>query len=76
MGTIGDALDNAMAESFFASLQVELLDKTNWETHRELAAAIYEWIEALYNPETRHSSLDYLSPIDYEKRHTPAQAVA
>ena len=76
MGTVRDALDNAMAESFFSSLQVELLDRQKWETRRELAQAIFEWIEAFYNPETRHSSIDYYSPVDYEQAHTPQQAVA
>ncbi len=51
MGTVGDALDNAMAESFFATLQVELLDRRRWDTRRQLAQAIFEYIEAFYNPE-------------------------
>jgi putative transposase len=76
MGTVGDALDNAMAESFFATLQLELLDRRRWETRRELARAVFEYIEAFYNPRRRHSALDYHSPIDYEARHTPAKAVA
>ncbi len=76
MGTVGDALDNAMAESFFATLQIELLDRHKWETRAELAQAIFEWIEAFYNPERRHSSIDYQSPIDYEQAHTPIEAVA
>ena len=76
MGTVGDALDNAMAESFFATLQIELLDRHKWETRAELAQAIFEYIEAFYNPQRRHSSLNYQSPIDYEARQTPAGAVA
>ena len=76
MGTVGDALDNAMAESFFATLQIELFDHQKWETRAELAQAIFEWIEAFYNPERRHSSIDYYSPVDYEQAHTPRQAVA
>lgn len=76
MGTVGDALDNAMAESFFGTLQLELLDRRTWQTRRELAQAIFEYIEAFYNPERRHSSLDYHSPIIYEHRHTPTEAVA
>ena len=76
MGTVGDALDNAMAESFFATLQIELFDRQKWETRAELAQAIFEWIEAFYNPERRHSSIDYYSPVDYEQAHTPRQAVA
>jgi len=76
MGTVGDALDNAMAESFFGTLQLELLDRSHWDTRRELAAAIFEYIEAFYNPQRRHSSIEDLSPIDYEHRHTPTKAVA
>jgi len=76
MGSVGDALDNAMAESFFGTLQLELLDRHRWTTRRQLAGAIFEWIEAFYNPQRRHSSIKNLSPIDYEHRHTPTKAVA
>ena len=76
MGTVGDALDNAMAESFFATLQLELLDRRRWSTRRELAQAIFEYIEVFYNPERRHTGIGHLSPIDYENRHTPDTAVA
>ena len=68
MGTVGDALDNAVAESFFASLQCELLDRYPWPTRAGLARATFHWIEAWYNPTRRHSTLGYLSPIDYENR--------
>lgn len=68
MGTIGDCFDNAMAESFFASLQTELLDRHHWISRRELAAAIFDYIEAFYNPRRRHSALGYLSPIEFENR--------
>jgi transposase InsO family protein len=74
MGSVGDALDNAMAESFFATLQVELLDRKTWTTRGELAQAIFEYIEAFYNPERRHSRLDYLSPVQYRQRHHTAPA--
>jgi putative transposase len=70
MGTVGDAYDNALAESFFASLQTELLDRRQWASRAELAAAIFEYLEAFYNPTRRHSSLAMLSPNDYEHRHT------
>lgn len=76
MGTVGDALDNAMAESFFATLQVELFDRQQWDNRRQLAQAIFEYIEAWYNPRRRHSSLGGLSPIDYETRHNPLKDVA
>ena len=66
MGTVGDALDNAVAESFFASLQCELLDRHTWPTRARLAQAMFHWIEAFYNPTRRHSTLGYLSPVDYE----------
>ena len=66
MGTVGDALDNAVAESFFASLQCELLDRHHWPTRAGLARAIFGWIETFYNPTRRHSTLGYLSPVDFE----------
>jgi putative transposase len=71
MGTVGDALDNAMAESFFGTLQLELLDRRHWETRAELASAIFEYIEAFYNPKRRHSSLGYLTPSEFEDLHSP-----
>ena len=73
---MGDALDNAMAESFFATLQLELLDRRRWETRHELAQAIFEYIEAFYNTQRRHSGLNYLTPIEYEYRRAPIEAVA
>jgi putative transposase len=76
MGSIGDCFDNALAESFFSSMQIELLDRQRWRTRQELANAIFEWIEAFYNPVRRHSGLDYLSPVDYERAHTPAAPAA
>ena len=76
MGTVGDALDNAMAESFFGTLQLELLDRRQWETRAELAQAIFEYIEVFYNPRRLHSSIGYQSPIDYETRHSTTEAVA
>ena len=70
MGTVGDALDNAVAESFFASLQCELLDRHTWPTRAKLARAMFAWIETFYNPTRRHSTLGYLSPVDYETAAT------
>jgi putative transposase len=66
MGTVGHALDNAIAESFFASLQCELLDRHQWDTRAELVRAMFHYVEAFYNPLRRHSTLGYLSPIDFE----------
>lgn len=69
MGSIGDCFDNAMAESFFASLECELLDRRHFRTHAEAKAAVFEYIEGFYNPHRLHSSLGYLSPINFERRH-------
>jgi putative transposase len=66
MGSVGDALDNSVAESFFATLQTELLDRSSWATRAELASAIFAFIEGFYNPRRRHSTCGYLSPSDYE----------
>ena len=66
MGTVGDAYDNAMAESFFATLECELIDRRVWKTHSEARLAIFTWIEAWYNPHRRHSSLGQMSPINFE----------
>jgi len=70
MGSVGDAYDNAMAESFFATLECELLERTRFETQARLA--IFEWIEGWYNPQRRHSSIGYLSPNEFERRHAPS----
>jgi putative transposase len=69
MGTIGDCFDNSVAESFFGTLQLELLDEQRWKSRRQLAQAIFEWIEAWYNPRRRHSYCQMLSPVDYEATH-------
>ena len=68
MGSVGDCFDNAMAESFFASLECELLDRSHFLTRDEARAAVFAWIEGWYNPHRRHSSLDYLSPQEFERR--------
>lgn len=72
MGSVGDALDNAAAESFFATLQTELLDRQTWHTRQQLKTAIFEFIEVFYNRQRRHSTLEYLSPIDFERRYAQA----
>ncbi len=69
MGSIGDCFDNSMAESFFGTLQLELLDRHHWETRDQLASAIFEYLEAFYNPHRRHSSIGNLSPVEFESRH-------
>ena len=68
MGSVGDAYDNAMAESFFATLERELLNRRCFKTQAEARMAVFEWIEGWYNPHRRHSSLGYLSPINFERR--------
>jgi putative transposase len=69
MGTVGDAYDNAMAESFFASLECELIDRKSWKTKTEARLAVFTYIEGWYNPRRRHSALDYLSPANYESKN-------
>jgi putative transposase len=69
MGSVGDAYDNAMCESFFASLECELLQRTKLKTQTEARMAVFQYIEGWYNPRRRHSGLDYQSPISYEKKH-------
>src|SRR6267378_801310 len=69
MGSVGDCFDNAMCESFFATLECELLARTRFKTQIEARMAIFEFIEGWYNPHRRHSALDYLSPIDYERAY-------
>ena len=69
MGTVGDAYDNAMAESFFATLECELIDRRVWETQTEARLAVFAWIEGWYNPRRLHSGLGYMSPINFERKH-------
>ena len=68
MGTVGDAYDNAMCESFFATLECELIDRTKFKTPAEAERAVFEFMEGWYNPHRRHSSLNYDSPVEYERR--------
>ena len=69
MGTVGDAYDDAMAESFFARLECELIDRKSWQTKTEARLALFTYIEGWYNPRRRHSALDYLSPANYESKN-------
>jgi len=66
-GSVGDAYDNAMCESFFASLECELIDRRRFRTQAEARLAVFQYIEGFYNPRRRHSALDYLSPINCER---------
>ena len=69
MGSVGDCFDNAVAESFFATLECELLDRTRLSTHAEARAAVFEFIEGWYNTRRRHSVLGYRSPLEFERLH-------
>jgi putative transposase len=74
MGSVGDCYDNAMAESFFATLECELVDRSRWRTHAEARMAIFDYLEGFYNPHRRHSALGYLSPAEFERRYRQANA--
>ncbi len=76
MGSVGDSYDNAMAESFFASLETELIDRTVWRSHHEARLDVFDWIEVFYNRVRRHSALGYLSPVDFEERYRRGAAIA
>ena len=69
MGSVGDCFDNAMVESFWSRMQVELLDRKRWHTRIELANAIFEYLEIWHNRQRRHTSLGMLTPIEFETRH-------
>jgi putative transposase len=67
MGSVGDAYDNALCESFFATLECELLDRDRFRTQADARLAVFDFIEGWYNPRRRHSALDYLSPMIFEQ---------
>jgi putative transposase len=69
MGSVGDCFDYAMCESFFATLECELLDRTSFKSQAEARLAVFDFIEGWYNPHRRHSAIDYLSPFDYERAY-------
>jgi len=75
MGSVGDAYDNAMAESFFGTLECELLDRYSFRTPAEARQAVFRYIEGWYNPRRRHSSLGYLSPAKFEAKNWPESHV-
>jgi putative transposase len=66
MGRVASSVDNGMMESFWSTMQRELLDRRRWQTREELASAIFEWIEAFYNPVRRHTSIGDVSPVEFE----------
>ena len=72
MGSKGDCFDNAVAESFFATLKKELINRRSWPSKGELRTEVFDYIEVFYNRERRHSTLGQRSPADYEKPPLPA----
>jgi putative transposase len=74
MGSVGDCYDNAVIESFWSRMQVELLDRKRWNTRVELATAIFEYLEIFHNRQRRHSALGMLTPVEFEARHTDSSA--
>ena len=73
MGRRGDAYDNAVAESFFATLETELLMRTSFATRNQARSEVFDYIEGFYNPHRRHSAIGYHSPTDYERTTKPTQ---
>jgi putative transposase len=76
MGSVGDAYDNAMCESFFATLECELLARRRFASQAEARVAIFSFVEGWYNPVRLHSALGYRSPIDYERQMQDASVTA
>jgi putative transposase len=74
MGTVGDCYDNAMCESFFATLECELIDRSAFRDHDQARAALVDFIEGFYNTHRRHSALGYLSPVQFENRQAALAA--
>ncbi|WP_394354431.1 integrase core domain-containing protein [Nocardiopsis sinuspersici] len=68
MRSIGDCYDNAVIESFWSRMQVELLDRRRWRTRLDLANAIFEYLEIFHNRQRRHSAIGWLTPVEFEKR--------
>jgi putative transposase len=73
-GSVGDCYDNALCESFFATLECELIDRRTLHTHAEARMAIFRYIEGWYNPHRRHSAVGQISPISFERRHHSSAA--
>ena len=72
MGSVGDCYDNAMAESFFASLECESLDRTRFRNHAGAKAELFRYIEGWYNTHRRHSAIGRRSPVNFEKSYLAA----
>jgi putative transposase len=76
MGSVGDCFDNAVTESFFATLECELLHRRRFRTQVEARVAVFDYLEGFYNPRRRHSALGQLSPADFERSHQATYAAA
>ena len=76
MGSRGDCYDNALCESFFATLECELLQRSSFRTPIEARMAVFDFVEGFYNPHRRHSSLENHSPVSYERRYDQAKLLA
>lgn len=75
MGSVGDCYDNAMCESFFATLECELILRTHFSSLQQARLAVFDFIEGFYNPRRRHSAIGYLSPINFERKHASINTV-
>ena len=76
MGRVASSVDNTMVESFWSTMQRELLDTRSWSSTEQLSSAIFEWIEGWYNPRRRHTSLRMLSPAQFEALDRPVATAA
>ena len=76
LGTVGDAYDNGMMESFWSKMQTELFNRKRWSTRVELANAMFEYLEIFHNRQRRHSKLGYLTPVEYERMHLESKQTA
>jgi putative transposase len=74
LGSRGDCFDNAITESFFATLECDLLDRHPFRTHSQARTAIFDYLEGFYHTHRRHSALGYRSPAEFERQCTPEQA--
>ena len=72
MGSVGDRFENAICESFFVTLECELLDRRNFKTVGQARLEVFEFLEGWYNPHRRHSALGYLGPVRFERRRQAA----
>ena len=69
MGSVGDCYDNALCESFFATLECELIERESFSDRPEARLAVFDYVEGFYNPKRLHSALEYQSPMNYEQEY-------